>query len=230
MSFADKIKAMAGLRAKPAQPLEPTVSGAPVITGDDVLRIAKAVARRYANRCWWADVDDMTSEASVAVLQAARTFDPEVGIPFDGYAARAAALRVKMFLWGESSPVSGGLHDPQKHIAGVMRDELTVRGRGDDKGAEFERPELSYSPDPGDELDAVDWRLKVRRRVRALSRDGRDGDLAHEVLVRGRRPAELIEETGRDVYGAVHLVRRKLREDRRAYELWRQNGGRGGGH
>lgn len=184
------------------------------IDAADVIRIARAVAHRYANRCWWADVDDMTSEASVAVLQARKTWDPEVGVPFDGYAQRAAALRLHLYLWAQSSPVSGGLHDPHKHIAGVQRGEFN------------EEVHSEPSVDPAATLDEINWRLRVRRRIRALARDGRDGDLAVEVLVRGRTPKEVIAETGADVHGAVHLVRRKLREDKRAYRLWQQKGGR----
>ncbi len=187
------------------------------IDGDEVLRIAKAVARRYANRCWWADVDDMTNEASVAVLTAKRTWDPEVGVPFDGYAARAAALHLRTYLWRVSSPVSGGIHDPKKNIAGVHAGEFSEEHHG-----------VPVDQDPGLKLDEVNWLLKVRRRIRALARDGRDGELASEVLVRGRRPMDVIAETGRDVHGAVHLVRRKIREDRRLHKLWQQDGGRGG--
>lgn len=197
------------------------------ITAEDVLRIAKAVARRYANRCWWADPDDVTSEASVAVLQAKRTWDPTVGVPFDGYAQRAAALRVRTYLWGESSPVTGGLHDPKKNIANVRRAGLMMRTAGGHDAPEMhsERPELMHTPDPAAQLDDANWRLRVRRRLRALARDGRDGELATEVLVRGRKPAEVIAESGRDVYGAVHLVRRKVRSDRRMYNLWRMRHG-----
>lgn len=217
MSFADKIKQMVGVAPSKTTAQAAAVSTPSVIDGDEVLRIAKAVARRYANRCWWADVDDMTSEASLAVLTAKKTWDPEVGIPFDGYAARAAALHLRTYLWRESSPVTGGIHDPQKNIAGVHSGEF-----------DEELHSSQHTADPGQRLDEAHWRLKVRRRIRALARDGRDGELAAEVLVRGRRPRDVIAETGKDVHGAVHLVRRKIREDRRMHKLWTQNGGRNG--
>jgi len=180
------------------------------VDAEEVLRIAKAVAQRYANRCWWADVGDMVQEATVAIIVARRTWDPQVGVPFDGYAARAAALRVKDWLWRESSPVTGGLHDPRKNVAGVHAAELK-----DDVAPQPAR-------DPGEALDEIDWRLRVRRRLRALAGRTRDGDLAAEVLVRGRPPADVIRETGADVYGAVHLVRRKVGSDARMYALWRR--------
>lgn len=182
------------------------------MTGREVLRIARAVARRYAKRCWWADVDDMTSVASLAVLEASESWDPQVGIPREGYVARAAALQVRDFLWRQSSPVSGGLHNPRELIAGVH-------------AAPLDEDLVEHDTDPGKKLDRLRWRLRVRDRLRKLAGRTRDGDLAAEVLVRGRTPVEVRKETGRDVYGAVHLVRRKAREDEPLYKLWRRGGG-----
>lgn len=214
------------------------------IDADDILSIAKKAARSYA-RCWWADRDDLVSEASVAVLQAHKTWDPEVGVPWEQYARIAAVRRLRQYLWAESAPVSGGLHDPRKHLAGKVRDfsmrmhiDETTSYADPDRSAKTvqihatdaldEHVTFATMPNPGAVIDHADWRLKVRRRIRALARDGRDGDLAIEVLVRGRQPKDLVKETGRDVHGAVHLVRRKMREDKRTFKLWQQNGGRHG--
>jgi len=186
---------------------EPVKSNRSIITTDDVLRIARAVASRYKSRCWWADKDDLTSEATRAVLEAKQTFDPQVGVPFDGYAARAATLQVRDYLWRQSSPLSGGLHDPRKNIAGVYSAELT------------EATHLA-ADDPNTELREMEFRLAVRDRLRQLAAASRDGDAAVEVLARNRPPKEVIRETGRDVYGAVHLMRRKARSDYRLYKLW----------
>lgn len=211
------------------------------IDAKDVLTIAKKAAQSYA-KCWWADRDDLVSEASVAILQAHKTWDPEVGVPWEQYVRIAAIRRLRQFLWHESSPVSGGLHDPRKNIAGVIRNfTLDMRDMHDTRCGRLNEQHyvaasdaldshivFASKPDPVGTIDQQDWRLKVRKRIRALARDGRDGDLAVEVLVRGRKPKDLIAETGRDVHGAVHLVRRKLREDKRAYKLWQQDGGRHG--
>jgi hypothetical protein len=189
------------------------------IDAAEVLRIARAVARRYAQRCWWADEDDMTSVASLAVLDASRHWDPQVGVPFDGYAARAASNQVREHLWRESSPLSGGLHDPRKNIEGVTRASLDVRT---DDGEWSPRPELVQNPDPGPQLDDAQWRLRVRRRVRALSGVTQDGGLARAVLLDGRAPSELAPEGDlKRAYRAVQILRKRVRLDPVSYKLMR---------
>jgi len=180
-----------------------------MIDADEVLRIARAVAARYRKHCWWADFDDLVQTASVAVLEARVTFDPQVGVPFAGYASRAASRQVSEALWRASTPLSGGLHDPRKHIAGVHAEQL-------------EDKHLANQTNPGEVLDDIAWRLKVRRRVRKLAKRTRDGDLAEAVLLHGRTPGDLIRETGRDVYGAVELTRRKVKRDAPLYRLLRR--------
>jgi DNA-directed RNA polymerase specialized sigma subunit len=180
------------------------------IDADEVLRIARGVARRYAARCWWADIEDMTSEASIAILKARRTWDPEVGVPFAGYASRAATLRVRDYLWSQSSPVTGGLADPQKNIAGTQAVSLDEAKHGE-------------VADPRSLLEEYEWRMRVRARVRKIAKRTKDGDLAIEVLVHDRPSGEVIKETGRRVYQAVHLVRRKARLDARLYRLWQHS-------
>jgi DNA-directed RNA polymerase sigma subunit (sigma70/sigma32) len=179
------------------------------IDADEVMRIAKAVARRYAARCWWADVDDLTGEASRAVLEARETWDPQVGVPFDGYAARAATNALGDYLWRQSSPVSGGLHNPRELIAGVH-------------AAPLEDDSARHDPKTAMVLDDINWRLRVRKRIRQLAARTKDGHLAVEVLVRGRKPSEVIRETGGNAYSAVMLVMRKMREDAVLYELWQR--------
>lgn len=190
------------------------------VNAAEVLRIARAVAHRYAQRCWWADLDDLTSVASVAVLDASRHWDPQVGVPFDGYAARAASNQVREHLWRESSPLSGGLHDPRKNIEGVTRTSLDIQT---EDGEWVPRPELATRADPGPELDDTQWRLRVRRRVRALARAVPDGDLARAVLLEGRAPSELAP--GGDLsraYKAVQVLRKRVRFDSVSYRLMRQ--------
>jgi len=180
------------------------------IGSEEVLRIAKAVAMRYKARCWWADVDDLVSEASVAVLKAHKTFDPQVGVPFAGYATKAAIHRLRGYLWRESSPLSGGLHNPRKNIAGVYSTALM-----DDVAQTTE-------PNVREQMELIEWRHQVRDRLRILADRTRDGDLAVEVMVHDRPPGEIIRETGRRAYSAVSLVRRKVRTDAPLYKLWRQ--------
>jgi DNA-directed RNA polymerase specialized sigma24 family protein len=180
------------------------------INADQVLRIARAVAARYRKICWWADFDDLVQTASIAVLESRETFDPQVGVPFAGYAARAASRQVSEALWRASTPLSGGLHDPERTIAGVHALEL-------------EDAHLATSqPDPGEILDDVRWRLRVRKRLRRLSARTKNGDLAAEVLLYGRASGDLIQETGRNAYRAVELTRRKVKDDAIMYKLLRR--------
>jgi DNA-directed RNA polymerase sigma subunit (sigma70/sigma32) len=199
----------------------------------EVMRIAKAVARRFKRHCWWADVDDLESEGAVAVLRAHRTFDPQVGVPFAGYATRAAALQITDYLWRQSSPVSGGMHDPQKHIAGKHRVGLDMPESQSSGQAGATRvserkshKELMVFPDVEETLDVEAWRLDVRRQLRAIASITKDGDLAVAVMVHDERPAEVIKRSGRNAYKATELVRRKVRKDAASYELWQRAPGR----
>lgn len=196
------------------------------VNAEEVLKIARSVARRYARRSWWADREELESVAAVGVLEAARTHDPQTGVPFEGYAARAAANHVHDYLWAESSPLSGGGHDPRKNIAGVHRTTITNQGafaataaRDQGEGADLVPEELSVSHDPGRALDVIRWRLRVRRRVRAIARLTPNGDAAVEVLTRG---ASALEAAGdrRVAYNATQLLRRKMRDDLTSYRLW----------
>jgi hypothetical protein len=184
------------------------------VESEEVLRIAKAVAVRYKARCWYTDVRELTNVAWEAVNKAQQTFDPQVGVPFEAYAAKAAMYRVRNFLWKQSSPLSGGLHDPQKNIAGVhasqIPDDLT------------DPRELRVD----EQLMMYERRMRMRLRIRKLAARTKDGDLAVQVILEGAIPQEIIKQSGRRVYSAVHLVRRKVRSDARLYRLWQQGGRR----
>lgn len=92
--------------------------------------MALRVARRYQRRCWWADVEDLYQEAWLAISMARRSFDPEYGVPFIGYATRAAYRWLRGVLWKASAPVSGrceqlrGLHRaPLDELDGFIIEE-----------------------------------------------------------------------------------------------------------
>ena len=93
----------------------------------EVLRIAQVAAARYARRCWWASVEDMKSEAVVAILAAQKTWDPNHGAPFGAYAYRAALLAIRPYLWRNSSPVSESFHKLPT-LAGAHRASLEKAG------------------------------------------------------------------------------------------------------
>jgi hypothetical protein len=189
-----------------------------LITNELVLRLAQRAAKRYRRRPFWVtnsglvEPGDLATVAKITVYDAASTFDPSYGIPFEAYAWKAIERQLSDACWKMSSPVSGGLHDPRTHIAGVHRTEL-----------EDVYP-IRFA-DPAAVLDEVQFRLRTRRALRRLAGRTQDGDMAVEVMLDGRAPTEVARARGRDVrdvYSAVELVRRKVRRSPRMYRLLRK--------
>lgn len=209
-----------------------------------IMKMAANVARNYKRRCPWADVDDMTSRGCIAIVAAQQTFDPDVGTEFKDYAMRAAALQVKDLLWRQFSPVSGGLHNPRKHLAHIervqaeadhtkpqQRDRLYRHETWSDSPClnnqkwaySFPKP-LMVDADADTRLDVETWRQRVRARlVEVLSALPR-GDVAVQILVHGRTCAEMMDATGlgRRVYRIVYRARQVVRDDLKLKRLWQE--------
>ena len=175
---------------------------------DVALEVSKKAARRYARRCWWADVKDLEQEAVLATVKAAGTFDPAVGVPFAGYAWRAAILALKPYLWRQSSPVSASWGNIiGRKLEGLQRAEvdLTIP---DDRG------------DPDTVLDDKRWCEQVWRRAVALDLSG---GLAIEVLLLGEKSADVAARHGvpvQTVYNATTRAKARMTNDKELYELW----------
>ena len=180
------------------------------LDGETVMEIAREVARRYKRRCWWADVDDMAGQASVAILEAQRTWDPQVGVPLEGYVRRAAVLSVKGLLWRTSSPCSGGLGDPRRNLAELRRVP-------DDHAPATARPDMEGK------IDTERLCARVRARVAELAARTRDGQRAVPVLVGETTASDGPREERVATYKAVELVRRKARADAEMYRLWSES-------
>jgi hypothetical protein len=117
-------------------------------------RIAGVTAARACKQCWWASFDDLKQHALLAVVEAERTFDDAVGVPFGGYAARAAHFAVDRYLWQQSAPVTGS------SLRGLLRSPL------EDTTVIIER-------DDDERIDRARWAERVRGAVeKALSRLG----------------------------------------------------------
>jgi len=172
--------------------------------------VAQKAARRYARRCWWADVKDLEQEATLATVKAARTFDPTVGVPFAGYAWRAAILALKPYLWKMSSPVSASWGDMlNRKLAGMHRAEvdLTIQ---DERTLQ------------DDELDQRRWCEQVWKRAVALDPSG---GLAVEVLLMGEKSSDVAERHGvpvQTVYNATTRAKARMTNDKELWELWTQ--------
>lgn len=173
-------------------------------------RVARKAAKRYARRCWWADVKDLEQEALLATVKAAGTFDPSVGVPFAGYAWRAAVLALKPYLWKQSSPVSASWNDMlDRKLAGVQRAEVDTTV-----------PEEKDTPD--DELDRRRWCEEVWKR--ALAHDP-SGGLAVAVLLNGEKSADVAARHGvpvQTVYNATTRTKARIAKDPDLWNLWTQ--------
>ncbi len=178
------------------------------IGADTILKIAHDVARRFKRRCWWADMDDLTGEASRIVLEASRSWDPQVGVPFWGYAHTAAVRGLGAYLWQQSAPVSEKAHR-RKDLAGVYKTDVN----------KIDEEKFADVPDAGELLDETRWRDRVRHQIERLAAVTPNGHLAVQVLVHEIQPADL-EAPRSEIYRAVHLVRRKIKEDYDLYYLW----------
>ena len=190
---------------------DPHLSGPPT---SDIRRVATDVATCYARKCWWSDVDDLSQVASLAAVESTRSWDPKRG-PFYWYARRAAVHQVRAHLWRESSPLSGGLHDPRRCIEGVVRAPLDVQDP-DDSSVASPRPELASRGCFDEDLDFAEWSRRVRRRVEQLARMISGGELALCVLFDGTPPREVASTTGVPVthaYRAVQKLRSAVRRD-----------------
>lgn len=167
---------------------------------DTVNRVANAVASRYKRKCWWADIEDLRHEAIVAILRAAKTADPQSTIPFDGYAARAAALSIRAYLWSVTAPVNESWHRV-KDLAGVHRTKLTN--------------DIPLDFSIFTELEKRQWREQVYSRLMELSSQIENGEFALAMLLEGK-PAKVC-------YKANAKLRRYILNDSKLYYLWKDS-------
>jgi DNA-directed RNA polymerase specialized sigma24 family protein len=164
--------------------------------------VVPRIAGRYAAKCWWADRDDLEQEAWVAVLEAKSTWDPDRGVPLHWYAWRAAALRLRNYLWEHSSPVTG------PRCRGEVLKGLTR--------APAELLDDMAAKDP-DEVEAVErWWAGLSEHVREIVRCGRHGDLATRTLLGPETAVEVALDTGWSVslvQKAAWRARKRIRDD-----------------
>lgn len=83
---------------------------------------AVRAAGAYKRKCWWADYDDLYQTASLAQVEACRTFDESWGRPLAAYLWRAAILATRTAVHKASAPVSAS-HQTE-NLLGLYRDTL----------------------------------------------------------------------------------------------------------
>lgn len=177
---------------------------------DAVIKVARKAARRYARRCWWAEVEDLEQEGALAALRAAKSWDPAVGVPIEAYLWRAAVVAMRTSLWKNSAPVSA----PGKKVSelrGAHRADLI--------------PEEHFAPSTPDSLIEEATRAdEVFFEVVDAVGHGPDSMLGIEVLLGEKKAREVASARGvavERVYRAAQEARRAVAEDRACYELWR---------
>lgn len=159
--------------------------------------VVTQVARCYARRCWWAELDELKQVGHLAIAEASRSYDPAVGVSAYKYARKACVFAMARYLWEASSPVSGGKHRPKVSKRGLRRTEVTTTGV-DGLGEDIATAMLLVDTDlPTTEVlvDDVTWHRRVRARLRELAAaSGLDDVLP--VLLEETTPAALAAVAG----------------------------------
>lgn len=175
-------------------------------------RIAHDVAWKYAERVWWADVDDLEQQAWIVILDVKKNWAPtdrygEIDRSrFEGWAYRAAFRQVSRYLWSESAPVGGGR---DRDLEGLHRVELNSERV--DPGADVER-----------QYHLAELRDKIRKRIFELCGQTSFTEATVLVLLDGDRPKELAGERGlevRHIYYSNEWVKMKIVGDKKIREL-----------
>lgn len=179
-----------------------------------VASVASKVAAQYARRCVWADQRDLEQEATIAALDARRTWDPERGVPFGAYAWRACTLHLGRWLLKASSPVSETWHNVAnlKNVHHTPVDEAyAVVADG-----AYESVELAV------------WASEVREQVQQVLREQlsrEHAQVANRVLLQNAEVEQAATEFGYSVVGVRRIARRArrlLKDNTQLFEMWRQ--------
>jgi DNA-directed RNA polymerase specialized sigma24 family protein len=157
------------------------------------IRAVVANASRLAS---WMEARDLQQEAALVMIEAARTWRPELGT-LSNYQAKAVARHLQTYIAAQASPV----HHREHHRAPAV------------ERASVEALALVAAPAMGMER-ALDLD-RAAREVRAIMEGYTPA--ARAVLIEERRPAEVAREHGlsvRQVYNEAQYARRALRSSR----------------
>lgn len=170
-------------------------------------RIVRSIAARYKRRCWWADVQDLEQVGFLAVLEAAKRWEPEVGVPRDAYLIKAIVFAMKRELWKNSAPVSGGLHRPEEQLAGLVR-------------APVDNEAHAATSDPEQDLINAQWRAIIRSSLLQ-----RFSPVVVDILLEERTSKEVAQSTGvpvRSVYNETASARAQIAGDVKLWNLLKE--------
>lgn len=171
--------------------------------------VALRAASRYKRIYWWAELDDLKQVALMAVFRARKSWDVKEGIPFGGYAWRAATIQLRNFVRKMSAPVSAKENDLD-NLVGIFR-------------ASVGQLENKSNTNEGDAVELLDS-ARTREQVREVFGRVEDGYLARMVLLDEDAPRVVAAREGipvRRVYEATRRVRNAIWNSRELWETWK---------
>ena len=178
--------------------------------------VALNVARRFKRKCWWAPFDDLAQVARMACHTARRTFDPNRGTPFAGYAYRAASRAVWSHVMRESSPVSASDHY-LGDLRGLARADVSVL---DDTPQQ--------QPSVLENLVHAEWRARVKERLVTLLEEAlgkNDASMVLRVVLEQEHPSKVAADNGvatAQIYKHRRRATLLVLRDAQCYRLWQE--------
>jgi RNA polymerase sigma factor (sigma-70 family) len=173
-----------------------------------MLNEAAVVAKRYAYKCRWADVADLTQEAQLAVCEAYARYDGQRSAT--AYAGMIADYAIRAWLTNNVSPVKV----PHRKAEAA---KAIKRGDADD---------LAVIAATDEQADAVLEREEqmalTTQRVAELLSSGQEARLGALVLM-GQKSSEVANENGmpvKDVYVLTRKLVRQLKSDATLLDAW----------
>lgn len=183
---------------------------------EQMARIAKDVAWKYARRCWWQDRQEIEQQAWTVVLEVKKHHAPRDAAGeidrniFGAIAYKAAMRQLSRWMWRESSPVSTTDHDV-KNMGDAFRAPTT----------KLERAEFS-PPSPEDLVDEKRLLKALTKRVYELCGNTLYVRATMLILMEGEKPAEIAKALGIDIwilYRTNEWMKIVLRSDSKMLEL-----------
>lgn len=157
----------------------------------EIEKVSLRVARFYARRCWWADLDDLKQEARTTALlcAASPTYDPTRR--FSSYAEQAIRRKLGQWLLHQA-PVSAGFNNGSK-LANMERAPVS-----DDIPAEV-----------SDEHARTAWVAQVQKAILRALRTSLPTDtalIARDVLVGGAKPHVVARKHKIKIHAVYHAL------------------------
>ncbi len=215
------------------------------MTTDEMVQMAKWIAKGYHRRCalatyedanreaQWTSFDDMVQEALAAMLRAHKTYLEHPEGDERGYLYKVGIYAIHGLMHRSISPVSATSHtlEDLKGLVRVPIDWLTfsaIRPVRSESGVDVPIRHLAVGTgaEPADEVLADrSWLKRVRARVHAVLDPLPHSAAAREVLLGYLNPAAAAKEAGvsvRTVYLAIRRAKVAIENDRELYQLTRE--------